>query len=232
MRVVCLQHVPYETPDAVALWATARGHDMKIVTPIFERYPDVDDFDLLVVMGGPMGAYEDAAFPWLVAEKAFISRAIEAGKLVFGICLGAQLTACALGGSAHPHTIREVGWFPVRLTPFGAASRVLSLVPDGMAVGLWHGDTYDLPAGVVTGAVTEACANQAFETRDGRVVGLQFHLEWSAETLQALADRHGDWFDDGGPYVQSREEFLNPGDALAGGHAVLFEMLDAMEGLR
>lgn len=231
MRVLCLQHVPYETPDAIADWAIARGHALDVVVPLFERYPDPDSFDMLVVMGGPMGAYEDAAYPWLSTELGFIRTSIEADKLVFGVCLGAQLVARALGGSAHPHDERELGWFPARLTQAGLDSKVLSVMPAEMVVGLWHGDTYELPAGVTTAAITDGCPNQAFETRGGRVVGLQFHLEWSQSTLETLAERHGDWFTDGGPYVQSREQFLHPGGALAGGHAVLFKMLDAMGAL-
>jgi GMP synthase-like glutamine amidotransferase len=231
MRVLCLQHVPYETPDAIADWAVARGHDLAVVVPLYERYPGTDDLDMVVVMGGPMGAYEDAAYPWLATERAFIRDAIDAGRLVLGVCLGAQLVARALGGSAHPHEVRELGWFPARLTQAGLDSSVLSVMPAELVVGLWHGDTYELPVGISTAAVTDACSNQAFETRGGRVVGLQFHLEWSQATLEMLAERHGDWFSDGGPYVQSRDEFLHPGDALARGHAVLFQMLDAMGAL-
>lgn len=229
MRIVCLQHVPYEGPDAVADWAAERGHVLDTVVPLYEAYPALDGIDMLVVMGGPMGAYEDGAYPWLKAERSFIREAVDAGRLVLGICLGAQLAASALGGSVHAHTVRELGWFPLRLTDAGSSSPVLSVIPDGMLVGLWHGDTYQLPAGMQTAATTEACANQAFEAADGRVVGLQFHLEWSEDALRALADRHPDWFVEGGPYVQSREQFVSPGEPLARGREVLFRMLDAME---
>jgi len=232
MRVVCLQHVEYETAEAIATWALERGHDFETARPVFEDYPSLDTFDMLVVMGGPMGAYDDASYPWLVSEKAFIRKAIDSGRLVLGVCLGAQLTACALGGSARRNDVREVGWFPARLTPVGRESRVLSVLPREMVVGLWHGDTYDLPAGLETAMVSDACPNQAFEARDGRVVGLQFHVEWTPEALEALAQRHGEWFEEGGPFVQTREEFLDPGDALGRGRELLFRLLDEMETLR
>jgi GMP synthase-like glutamine amidotransferase len=231
MRIVCLQHVEYEGPDAIGTWATERGHDLEVVMPLFEQYPDPDDLDMLVVMGGPMGAYEDAHYPWLAAEKRFIRDTIESGALVFGVCLGAQLTAIALGGDAHPHDVREVGWFPARLTKPGRDSSVLSVLPDTFTVGLWHGDTYELPRGLETCAVTEACPNQAFEAEDGAVVGLQFHLEWTQPTLRELVDRHGDWLAHGGPYVQSEHAFLNAGPALEAGHRMLYDILDAMEAL-
>jgi len=229
MRMVCLQHAEYERPEAVATWADSRGHSIETVVPLFERYPSPDTFDMLVVMGGPMGAYEDAAYPWLTAERAFIREAIDAGRLVLGICLGAQLVAVVLGGDAHPHTVREVGWFPVRLTDAGRESAVLSVLPDEFIAGIWHGDTYDLPAGLQTAAVSDACRNQAFEACDGRVVGVQFHLEWTREALRGLADRHGDWLEQGGSYVQSEREFVDPGPALETGVELLHGLLDRME---
>jgi GMP synthase-like glutamine amidotransferase len=232
MRIVCLQHVEYETPDEIATWAADRGHAMHIVMPLLEEFPSTDTFDMLVVLGGPMGAYEDARYPWLASEKRFIRQAIDAGKLVFGVCLGAQLTAIALGGEAHRHDVREVGWFPARLTEAGRRSRVLSVFPDEFDAGLWHGDTYTLPAGIETAAVTEGCPNQAFEARDGRVVGLQFHPEWTAEALCGLVERHPDWIEAGGPYVQTAQEILGADSAIAAGNRMLYDLLDAMEALR
>jgi len=228
MRIVCLTHVDYEAPEAIATWARDRGHELTTVVPLLEQYPDLGDFEMLVVMGGPMGAYEDAAYPWLVAEKAFIRAAIDAGKLVLGVCLGAQLTACALGGGAHPHTQRELGWYTVRLTAAGRESRVLSVLPREFVAGLWHGDTYELPAGLATAAVSDACPNQAFESHDGRVVGLQFHLEWTEYALPELARRHPDWFDAGGEFVCARDEFVDPGEVLTEGHRLLYLLLDEM----
>jgi GMP synthase-like glutamine amidotransferase len=228
MRITCLQHVEYETPEAIGAWAAARGHAFETVAPLFERFPAAADLDMLVVLGGPMGAYEDAVYPWLVSEKRFIREAIDAGKLVFGVCLGAQLVAAALGGDVYPHDVREVGWFPAHLTEAGRRSRVLSVLPDEFTVGLWHGDTYRLPPGLATAASTEACRNQAFEAKGGRVVGVQFHLEWTPEALRGLVERHRDWIEQGGPFVQTAAEFLDPGPALGHGTELLHTLLDAM----
>lgn len=232
MRIVCLRHVDHENPEAISVWAAERGHAFQIVMPVFERYPSTDDFDMLVVLGGPMGAYEETAYPWLVAEKRFIRDCVEAGRLVLGVCLGGQLVAEAIGGSVRRADVREVGWFPARLTPAGRASRVLSVLPDEFVVGLWHGDMFELPAGVESAAATEGGPNQAFETADGRVVGVQFHLEWTPEALQVLVDRHRDWLEEGGPFVQTESEFLHPGAALARGCALLYDLLDRMEAVR
>lgn len=232
MRIVCLRHVDHENPEAIADWAAERGHALQIVMPLFERYPSTEDFDLLVVLGGPMGAYEEAEYPWLVSEKRFIREAVDAGKLVFGVCLGGQLVAEAIGGSVRRADVREVGWFRARLTPAGRASRSLSVLPDEFVVGLWHGDMFDLPEGVESAAVTDGGPNQAFESSDGRVVGMQFHLEWTAEALHGLVERHRDWLEAGGAFVQTESEFLHPGTALPRGRELLYELLDRMEALR
>jgi GMP synthase-like glutamine amidotransferase len=233
MRIVCLQHIDYEGPDKIADWASERGHTLETVVPQFEQFPDTGEFEMLVVLGGPMGAYEDAAYPWLRPEKRFIAAAAAAGLRVFGVCLGAQLVAEALGGRAHPHTVREVGWFPVRLTPSGQFGRSLAALPETFVAGEWHGDTYNLPVRMKNGAVTDTCENQAFESADGRVVGIQFHLEWTPEALVGLVQRHADWLAEepgaAGPTIATAAEFLAPLPELARGHELLYALLDRME---
>jgi GMP synthase-like glutamine amidotransferase len=231
MRIVCLQHVDYEGPDKIGDWARERGHTLRTVVPLFESFPAPEDFDLLVVMGGPMGAYDEASYPWLASEKRFIAEAIAAGALVFGVCLGCQLVAAAIGGRAHPHDVREVGWLEVRLTPTGQFGRVLGVLPETFIAGQWHGDTYDLPDGVRSGAVSDVCPNEAFETEGGRVVGVQFHLEWTPETLVELASRHGEWLarpGQGTPNVQTIDDLLKHLPALARGHEMLYALLDRL----
>jgi GMP synthase-like glutamine amidotransferase len=231
MRILCLQHIDYEGPDKIGDWARERGHAMEIVAPVLESFPDPAGFDMLVVLGGPMGAYEEQAYPWLAAEKSFIAETIATGRKVLGVCLGSQLVAEAIGGRAHPHTVREVGWFPVRLTTAGAYGRVLSALPETFVAGEWHGDTYDLPEGVKTCAVTDACENQAFEYANGRVVGLQFHLEWTPEALVGLTRRHADWLaTEAGldPTLATESEFLGQLPALARGNELLYALLDRL----
>ena len=130
-------------------------------------------------MGGPMGAYEDDAHPWLADEKRLLREAVEAGHPVWGVCLGAQLLAAALGAHVYPGAEAEVGLLDVELTPAAADDPVFSVLPPTFPALQWHGDTFDLPPGATLLASSPAYANQAFVY--GRAYALQFHLEVSPE---------------------------------------------------
>ncbi|MCL6524417.1 MAG: amidotransferase [Thermoflavifilum sp.] len=179
MRVYCIQHVAEEGPGEIGRWMAENGHDF-IVIRTFENphWPEPAAVDALVVMGGPMGVYDEALYPWMPAEKQFIKQVIAARKKVMGICLGAQLIAEALGASVYPHRIREIGWFPV----YRASVDGLSPLPNEQVVFHWHGDTFDLPAGAIQLMYSEACLQQGF-CWQGHVLGLQFHLELGQEEL-------------------------------------------------
>jgi GMP synthase-like glutamine amidotransferase len=184
MHIHCLQHVPFEGPFGIADWAGARGHALT-VTPLYAEAlpPDPTTFDWLVIMGGPMGVHDESQYPWLVAEKALIS--IEAGKTVVGICLGAQLIAAVLGARVYRNREPEIGWLPITLTAAGQASPVCGFLPPALQVFQWHGDTFDLPDGALHLARSAVCEQQAF-LYDGRVLGLQFHLESTRDSVAGL----------------------------------------------
>jgi len=114
MRIQCLQHVNFEGPASIETWARERGLSMeKTDLSAGAALPGCDDFDWLVVMGGPMNVYEESAYPWLAGEKRLIGDAIGRGRLVLGVCLGAQLIASVLGAAVYRNSHREIGWFPV-----------------------------------------------------------------------------------------------------------------------
>jgi GMP synthase (glutamine-hydrolysing) len=192
MRVHYLQHVPFEGIGAIEDWVWARGHVLSC-TELFRApsFPALDDLDLLVVMGGPMNVYDNAKYPWLEAEKAFIKEAIGSGKAVLGICLGAQLLADVLGAPVAQGTYREIGWYPVELTEAGRAHPVFADFPDKFTALHWHGDTFAIPPGATHIASSAACPNQAFASADGRVVGLQFHLEGTWCSVETLVENSG-----------------------------------------
>ena len=189
MNVHVFQHVSFEGPGSIADWCFANGHVLSI-TPLYAAgvvFPEPDAVDLLVIMGGPMSVYDDALYPSLAGEKAFISTFLRTSKPVLGICLGAQLIAlCSgvpVGRAAHP----EIGWYPVSPTPAAAAFPWLySLLESRPMLFHWHGDRFGIPPGAVNLASTEANDNQAFVLNDGLVVGLQFHPEMTPELLEQM----------------------------------------------
>jgi GMP synthase (glutamine-hydrolysing) len=190
MKIHWFQHVSFEGLGNIEKWGLDRGHSFS-VTRFFQNdaLPLADEFDWLIVMGGPMGVYDEADYPWLVEEKRFIERAIKTGKPLLGICLGAQLVASALGARVFPNAQKEIGWFPINLTEEGEVSPFFDLNPSRFTVFHWHGDTFDLPPGATLLAESEACKHQAFIYGD-RVLGLQFHLESTPQTVDALI-QHG-----------------------------------------
>lgn len=205
-----LQHVAFEGPGNVEHWARAHGHEVRATRlHAGEPLPAPADFDLLVVMGGPMNVYEERAHPFLADEKRLVERAVLDGKPLLGICLGAQLIAAVLGARVFRNAQEEIGWFPVELTDEAAASPVFSALPRRFDTFHWHGDTFDLPRGAAHVAASAACANQAFVYGD-RVVGVQFHPEVTDEGVRLMLRHEGHEIEDGGEYVQSPREITSP----------------------
>lgn len=230
MKIHCLTHVPFEDAACLGRWAQDRGHELAY-TRLYcdESLPSVDAVDMLAVMGGPMNIYEHEAYPWLIEEKAFIRRVIDAGKKVLGVCLGAQLIADVLGGriAANPH--KEIGWYPVTLTEEGQANPVFCKLPRQMGVFHWHGDTFSIPPEAVRLAGSDACQNQAFYCR-GRILGLQFHMEYSRESIEKMLTHCSDELV-AAPFVGSSEAIREGCDQIPQTTEWLYTMMDAFEGL-
>jgi GMP synthase (glutamine-hydrolysing) len=200
--LLVLQHIACEPPAAFEEELRARGLDLvRVELDEGEPIPERDGFAGVVVMGGPMGAYEDAEHPWLTAEKRYLREAVARDVPVWGVCLGAQLLAASLGARVYPGPEAEVGVLPVELTDEAAADPVFGGAPRSFPTLQWHGDTFDLPDGATLLASSPAYPNQAF--RVGRSYGLQFHVEVTPE----LAAQWGDV----PAYAGSLEAILGPG---------------------
>jgi GMP synthase (glutamine-hydrolysing) len=140
----------------------------------------------LIVLGGPMAAYEPEKHAFLRSETALIEKAIAAGRPVLGICLGAQLIAQVLGARVYPGDKREVGWGPVTLTDDGRDDPLFAGGDSTLTVFHLHGDTYELPPDAVNLATSPLYEQQAF--RWGEIVyGFQFHLEFTESIIARLA---------------------------------------------
>jgi len=225
MRLHYFQHVPFEGLALIESWAQDRGHEVQ-GTQLYDthhRLPALEDYEALVVMGGPMGVYEDQDYPWLAAEKDHIRRAISAHKPVLGGCLGAQLIAHSLGATVKPHSHKEIGWYPITLTERARSHRLFEGLEKDLTVLHWHGDRFEIPDGALPLAQSEACDHQGFLYRD-RVLGLQFHIEMEQEAVKKIIAACGHELVSG-PFIQDADTILRETQK----HdlrAVLFTLLD------
>jgi len=231
VHITCLQHVAFEGPAEIATWASARGHSLEIVELYELEHPHPSETDFLVIMGGPMSIHDDAEYPFLAPERRFIQSAIDSGALVLGVCLGAQLVADVMGAEVVKGEHVEIGWYTVSRTPAADDDPVMGRLPQTMEVLHWHGDVFGIPEGAVQAYASEACQNQAFSYDDGRVVGLQFHLEQSSESLFGLVEAAANELVDG-PWIQRAEEMLGARGLFAASNEALFTLLDAMSARR
>ena len=181
---VAIRHVAFEDLGAFAPMLEKAGYQI--------HYRDVGEqelstlepvkTDLLIVLGGPIGACEDDAYPFLTEELGILEQRLAANRPTLGICLGAQLIARAAGARVFPSGAKEIGFAPISLTEAGRSSCLAPFADAPMTLH-WHGDTFDLPAGAERLASTDLCENQAFAV--GRnIVGFQFHPEASAKSFE------------------------------------------------
>lgn len=223
-----LQHVPFEDPANIIPWARSKRFTVSGLRLFAnETLPPAQNLDWLVVMGGPMSVHDERKHPWLIAEKRYIHKAIESGKVVIGICLGAQLIAEILGAAVTKNAHREIGWFPVTRTADSEKSSVFSRLPKEFPAFHWHGETFSIPSGAVHLATSEACPAQAFSI-DDRIFGLQFHLESTAESVENLIQNCGNELD-ASPHVQDAAAIrAKCPESLPKIHALMAQFLDAV----
>jgi GMP synthase (glutamine-hydrolysing) len=180
---VAIRHLHFEDLGTLAPLLGARGYTVRYLDAGSEPI-DADAVaaaDLLIVLGGPIGAYDEATYPCLADELTVIAQRLQSARPLLGICLGAQLIARALGADVAGMGVKEIGFAPLRLTAEGEASPLAAL--DGVPVLHWHGDRFGIPAGAVRLAGTDTCANQAFAI--GRhVLALQCHLEAEPQRIE------------------------------------------------
>ena len=224
-----LQHIACEPPAAFEDELRSRGLDVtRVELDEGDPLPDWRDFPAIVVMGGPMGAYDEADHPWLVDEKRALREAVEADVPVWGVCLGAQLLARAAGAWVGPAAAAEVGWFSVEVNDEGAADPVLRALPRRVDAFQWHYYTFELPDGAVELARSEA-VRQAYRLGE-RAWGIQFH----AEVDRRMLDR---WFREGASELPKPiDEIRAETDRLLGrwnehGHALSTAFLDEAQRL-
>lgn len=176
-QVHAIRHVAFEDLGAFAPAFASLGYAMQTFDAGVDDLAAVDPLaaDVMVVLGGPIGAGDDALYPFLADELRLIESRLRAGRPIIGVCLGAQLIARALGARVYPSGHREIGFAPIQLTPAGRHS-CLAAFADAPTTLHWHGDTFDLPAGAELLASTELCRHQAFSFGQ-QTIAFQFHPE-------------------------------------------------------
>ncbi len=184
-KILVFKHVAAEPLGTLDPLIRSRGHRIRFVN--FSRHPDaepeVDRYDGLIVLGGPMNVDQQDQYPHLRTELAAIERALKLEKPVLGICLGAQLLAHALGARVYQNPVPEIGWYTLQPTDATAGDPVMAPLQEEHPVFQWHGCTFDLPRGAELLATTEHCRNQAFGY-GGNAYGFQFHMEMDEPLIQ------------------------------------------------
>jgi GMP synthase (glutamine-hydrolysing) len=187
-KIWVLQHTACETLGTIADALQGEALAWQYVR-IFEGKPvprELGDAGGLIVMGGPMGVYEQERYPHLREEMRLIEAALKAGIPLLGICLGSPLLVAALGARVTKGARKEIGWYPVRLSEAASQDRLWNGAPPEFMAMHWHGDVFDLPRDSVNLARSELTAHQAFRYGES-AYGLLFHLELTKEMIASMA---------------------------------------------
>ncbi len=179
MRLAAIKNVEFEDLGTFKETFERRGVKTEEFKGYEGEFPSPQDYDVLVVLGGPMGVYQEEEYPFLREEERLIKEFFEEGKKVLGICLGAQLIAKVFGAKVEKGQWgKEIGWKPIF-----PQSDLEIIYRDEIKVFHWHGDTFEIPEGAVKLASSAMYPNQAFRVGN-RVIGLQFHLEVNPEGIE------------------------------------------------
>lgn len=192
MKIHIVMHKSFEAPGAFEIWAMNKGYDISYThCYLGELFPvDTNGFDLLIVMGGPQSpattVQEDPYFD-SKKEISFIKKAIDDGKYLIGICLGAQLIGEALGAKFEHSPNREIGKFPITLTDEGLSDQNFSSFPKILSVGHWHGDMPGLTTNTKILAFSEGCPRQIVRYTQ-KIYGFQCHLEFTPKVMDIMIE--------------------------------------------
>jgi len=228
MRIYLLEHEVTPHPSHIDLWAENRGHSITKSHVLEEQaLSPVEDFDWLVILGGAQHIYENDANPWLPKERELVSEALAGGRIILGICLGAQILAEVLGGRVFLSDVPEIGWYKITLTNEGRESFLFRNMSESFESLHWHRDHFSLPPGCTRLASSEATPNQAFCCNSKPVVGLQFHPELTPEMIRYFCEEV-DEEPASGPYVTDRKTMSAQADKAKDDEGLMYTLLDNM----
>ncbi|MDY0129651.1 MAG: amidotransferase [Methanosarcina vacuolata] len=236
MRIHCLQHLKNDTLGSIGTWIDDKEYKLT-KTLLYENsfFPAPEEFDLLLIMGGTMSIYQEEEYSWLKPEKEFVKTVIKDGKPVLGSCFGAQMISEVLGGKVTKNPYKEIGWHTVRsieenieqsLSELKDSKLPSCMFPEFTGF-MWHGDTFEIPAGAVKLFESEACPNQGF-LYNGKVIGLQFHPEADRQWVRNLIRDSGHELVQG-KYIQSEKEIYVYESFFESSRNLAFALMDWFE---
>jgi GMP synthase (glutamine-hydrolysing) len=208
VNVLIAKHVDIEGPGLIEACLSQEKIPYQVLSLESGLHlPKLDNLTHIVILGGPMNVYEEDRHPFLREEDLFIKEAIQRGKSILGICLGAQLIAKALGAKVFKAPVKEIGWYDVSLTRIGSIDPFFSRLPKTFSVFQWHGDTFEIPHNAVLIVTSSLVPHQAFRYGDN-VYGLQFHLEVTREMIREWMETYEEEFKEPQPPLLSKLKIL------------------------
>ena len=208
MNVLIIKHIEIGGPGLIEYYLKQEKISKQILNletgiPL----PKLDDLTHIVLLGGPMNVYEEDRYPLLREEDLFIKEAIQRGKSILGICLGAQLIAKALRAKVFKAPVKEIGWYDVSLTRIGSIDPLFSKLPKPFSVFQWHEDTFEIPHSAILIATSSLVPYRAFRYGDN-AYGLQFHLEITQEMIHKWMETYEEEFEGSQSPLLSKPKIL------------------------
>ncbi len=208
MKMLIVTHASFEKPGSIQSWAERNNYQITEIRPYKgDALPNVDDFDFVVVMGGPQSPLEIDKAPYLKDEINMLSDALKLNKRIIGVCLGAQLISEALGARTERSPYREIGCYPLELLCDAKADPVFNQFQNNLDVMHWHSDMPGLPEGAVLLAKSEGCPRQIYRYGD-RVYGFQCHFELTKELVLEMVKKCPNDLK-AGKYIMMEQELMN-----------------------
>ncbi|MCA9407997.1 MAG: type 1 glutamine amidotransferase [Candidatus Omnitrophica bacterium] len=189
--ILLIKHIDVEGPGTIGFYLKKNNIKFKVVDMSLEdSLPrDVESYEAVISLGGPMNVYEEDKYPFLIQEDLFIKEILKREIPFLGICLGSQLLAKAAGAEVVKSPSKEIGFYDIKVVHGGGKDCLFNGLPDKINVFHWHEDMFIIPKNGVLLAESKGCPNQAFKIGKN-AYGLQFHVEITDGSICEWTDKY------------------------------------------